>query len=525
MTMISTPTSESSVTARSGAIATSHSLATAAGEAAYAAGGNAIDAALAAAAALAVVYPHNTALGGDLVALVRTPEGRVHCVNATGVAAQNVDITELRKRHGGQLPQRGVDTITVPGTISGWKEISRLGAELPWAEQFNLSIQYAAEGVPVSHSLAEALINGRDLIARDPGINSIFLSDGQPLGEGALLQQPALARTLSTLAKGGPDEFYRGEIGRTLVDGLSRLGSALTFDDFADYQAEVCEPISLEYRGHRVHTSPPNTQGFILLRVLKMLDELGIQDPLGRDADSLGRLFFDGNRFREELLADPRFTALDLDQLLQGASLGGEGTGNIQIPTGDTVGIAAADSDGLAVSLIQSIYFSFGSGILEPTTGILMQNRGMSFSLDADSPNILAPGKRPSHTLMPVLVTQGEHLRWANATMGGKGQPQIHTQAILRLLAGATPEDTVSSARWIVGPHVPTDGPETVYVETDTAPEAKEAILKTGFAVHEIPPLTDWMGHLQIVAAQPDGIFTAASDPRSDGSAFVVPRA
>lgn len=523
MTMTTESDNAPRATVSSGAIATSHHLATEAGEAAYAAGGNALDAALAAAAVLAVVYPHNTSLGGDIVALVRTPTGEIHCVNATGVAAGAVDIDRLRERYAGKLPERGIDSISLPGTVSGWKTIREFGAALPWADQFTKAIAYAADGVPVSPSLAAALVAGRAFIEQDAGMASVFLPDGEPLSVGDDLRQPALATSLESLAAHGPDEFYSGELGQRLVDGLAQMGSPYTAEDFAAYRAEISAPLSAEYRGHEVFTSPPNTQGFILLRVLRQLETLGVSEPLGCGAGVLSKLFAEGNSFREELLADPRFTDVDLTQLLTGPKPGGDGAGNIQIPTGDTVGIAAADSDGFAVSLIQSVYFSFGSGVLEPSTGILMQNRGTSFSLDAESPNVLAPGKRPSHTLMPVLVTRDGALRWANATMGGKGQPQIHTQALHRLLGGATPEQTVASPRWIVGPKSPIDSPETTYVESDLSTEVKAVISSTGFPIREVPPLTDWIGHLQVVEASAEG-FTAASDPRSDGSAAVVIR-
>jgi gamma-glutamyltranspeptidase/glutathione hydrolase len=397
------------------------------------------------------------------------------------------------------------------------------GAALPWADQFTKAITYATDGFPVSRSLAAALSAGRAFIEQDAGMASVFLADGDPLSVGDDLRQPALATSLERLAAHGPDEFYSGDLGHRLVEGLAQMGSPFTTKDFEEYQAEVSAPISAEYRGHEVFTSPPNTQGFILLRVLRQLEALGVSDPLGRGAGVLSKLFAEGNSFREELLADPRFSNVDLTQLLTGPKPGGEGDGNVQIPTGDTVGIAAADSDGFAVSLIQSVYSSFGSGVLEPSTGILMQNRGTSFSLDAESPNVLAPGKRPSHTLMPVLITRDGALRWANATMGGKGQPQIHTQALHRLLSGSTPKQTVASPRWIVGPKVPTDSTKTTYVESDLSAEVKSVITSTGFPIREVPPLTDWIGHLQVVEADATG-FTAASDPRSDGSAVVVTR-
>jgi gamma-glutamyltranspeptidase/glutathione hydrolase len=517
------------VTQRNGAIATPHHLATEAGELAYRDGGNAIDAALAAATVLQVVYPHNTALGGDLVALVRAPDGVITCVNATGTAPSARRVEELRARHGDVLPTRGPDTITVPGAVAGWQAIRARGAALGWADQFSAAIGYAADGVPVARSLAAALLVEAPDLALDPGCRAVFAPQGDWLPEGAPLVQPALADSLRGLAAHGPEYLYRGRLGAALVSGLRALGVPITTEDLAGYTARITGAISVPFGGHEVHTSPPNTQGFLLLRTLRALTALGLD--LSAPADVVAGLFVDGNRVRDTLLADPGFAVTDLDDGLADVlarlrsgrrGVSGVDTGIVAPQArGDTVGIAAADSGGYAVSLIQSVFYGFGAAVLEPGTGILMQNRGMSFSLDPGSPNVIAPGKRPRHTLMPVLVTSGPDVRWVNSTMGGRVQPQIHAHLLRHLLAGATPEQAVSAPRWAVTELLAGDSPNTVRHEPGL-PATTVAELAVAGPVVELPPRSEHMGHANVVSIAPDGTLTAGSDPRSDGSARVV---
>lgn len=513
-----------------GAIATPHALATEAGERAYRSGGNAIDAALAAATALTVVYPHNTAVGGDLVALVRSPDGEIFCVNATGTAPAARDAAELRHRHGDRLPMRGPDTITVPGACRGWELIRRYGAALPWAHQFEPAVRYAADGVPVARSLAAALVTDAEDLAKDAGTMAVFAPGGRLLGKGDVLVQRRLADSLRKIAANGPDELYTGEVGATLAAGLQALGCPLTTVDLADCTARETTAISASLQGFRVHTSPPNTQGFALLRTIRALTELDL-DASGVPAAVLGRLFFDGTRVRDTLLADPLFARTDVEndgfaeligQLRASSTRSAGPVGTPSVRRGDTVGIAAADSSGYAVSIIQSVFDSFGAAVLEPETGILLQNRGTSFSLDPSSPNVISPGKRPKHTLMPVLVTAGGSVRWVNSTMGGHGQPQIHAQVLLQLLNGRSPQEAAAVPRWVVGPRAPGDAADTVYHEADVPAQTIDELSADGFPLRQVPARTEFLGHMNIVEIAPDGTCTAGSDPRSDGAAAVV---
>jgi len=491
------------------AVASPHVLATEAAEAAVRRGGNAIDAALAAAATLTVVYPHNTALGGDLIALVRTPDGAIMCVNASGPAPRAASREAVAERHGGAMPVTGPDTITVPGMIAGWAALRDYGAALPWAAQFEAAIEHAAS-TPVVPGLAHAIAESADLIDADPGLRAVFggLRAGDPL------RQPALRRTLTRLAADGPMEFYRGELGARLVAGLD---SPVTTADLAAYAVERCAPLSRPYRGLDVHTSPPNSQGLLLLQAL--LAE--VAEPLGAGAGRLTEAFVRGIADRERHLADPRFAAVDVESLLDPArpTTAGLPTGT---PSGDTVAIVTADTEGYAVSLIQSLFHGFGSGILEPETGILLHNRGSFFSLDLASPNVLAPGKRPAHTLMPVLVTAQGRPAYVTGVMGGKAQPQINAQVLMRLLDGATPAEAVAAPRFIVGGLDRDDPTHVLLVEPGLDPAAATALAATRLRQVTLPEGSGSAGHAQAIRV--GEVLEAGSDPRSDGRAAVVTR-
>lgn len=490
-----------------GAVATPHARATEAALGVYRNGGNAIDAAITAAAALTVVYPHNVALGGDLIALVRTPDGVVRCLNASGWSGSRTDVDHVRAEHGQLMPVRGPDTVTVPGGVRGWEALRTFGSRLSWSETLEPAERLAADGVPVAHSLATALAD-TELMA-DADFAQIFECDG-------VLRQPQLAATFRRIREHGPDEFYLGETASRSVDYLAGRGSTLAAADFAEFTPEVCTPITGEFGGLQVLTSPPNTQGFVMLRALASIERLGLADPLGEDLGSLMRIFQQTNGIRDRYLADPRYADVSLDTLLTGELKDASADG--ASPDGDTVGIATADSDGFAVSLIQSVYYAFGSGLVDPQTGILFHNRGNGFSLDPASPNVLAPRKRPAHTLMPVLALGADGgVRHVLATMGGKAQPQILTQVLLRLLAGASPADAIAAPRAIVGPA--TDSATT---ERDLASAATASLTRSKWAIAEMPAHSDDLGHTNVVTVHQPGLLAAASDPRSDGAALVA---
>jgi gamma-glutamyltranspeptidase len=517
---VSSITVPTSARGRSGAISTSHYLATEAGADALRMGGNAIDAAIAAAAALCVVYPNNVALGGDLVAIVRDPSGGVRFVNATGRAASGERIEDLRRRHGDALPDRGIDTVTVPGGVRGWLALAGLGARLDWTDLLTAAARLAGDGAPVARSMSRALLLERETLAADPGSRDVFMPTGTPLGEGDVLRQPALADTLERLIAGGPDEFYVGEVARRWIDGLRSRGSRISAEDVAGYAPTVEAPISAKTLGVDVLTSPPNTQGFSLLRTLRAIEAERLADPLGGDAGRLADIFAANNRIRSRWLADPDVAPLDAEAMI-GMAPPQTMAEDARVAAGDTVGLVAVSDDGWSVSLVQSVFWAFGAAVLEPSTGILFQNRGTSFSLDPGHPAAFAPGRRPPHTLMPVLVLRDGEIAFAAATMGGQAQAQIHAHLLLRLLDGASALEATSAPRWVVGAQDEGDSATTLTVEADVPTVARLALEGDDRELKLVPPRDERLGHSNLIRVHASGL-DAASDPRSDGTAIVV---
>ncbi|MEU0494088.1 gamma-glutamyltransferase [Mycobacterium sp. NPDC006124] len=516
-----------SPTSFTGAVATPHTLATDAATDALRDGGSAIDAAIAAAAVLTVVYPHNVALGGDLIALVRSPDGTVTCVNSSGWAGAAADADAMRAKHGAELPARGADTVTVPGGVRGWETLHGMGSRLPWQRLMQPARHAAHIGVPIAESLGAHLADPENADLTDhQDFDRLFRPGGRLLRTGDDLRQPALAATFATLADEGPDAFYRGDLAATSVRYLRSHGSVLERADFADFRPEITPPVSVGFRGLTVSTSPPNTHGFIMLRALAAVEEFHTGSPLRDDLGTLMRAFHHGNRLRSRYLADPRVASVDVRALvhddLRAATPVGDAVAARSVPRGDTVGVAAADGDGWAVSLIQSVYHAFGSGLVDPDTGILFHDRGTSFSLDGGSPNVLAPRKRPLHTLMPVIVTQGGELRQVLSTMGGQGQPQILTQVFLRMLDGATAADAVAAPRAVVGQQAMGCTDDSVVVEADVDADAVASLRASSFETVEVPRHSESLGQANVVRIGAGGELTAAADPRADGSAMVV---
>jgi gamma-glutamyltranspeptidase len=466
-----------------------------AGAAAFAAGGNAIDAALAAALSLTVAYPSNCALGGDLIALVRRPGGRAVVVNASGPAAAATDAAALRTA-GARMPVYGAATVTVPGLIAGLRAVWSLGAARGWADGFEAAIAQARDGVPVAPTLAASLRAHAARLAADPAMRGVFFEGGEPLAAGRTLRQPALAASLEALADGGPDAFYRGELGASVVAALRAAGSVLTPADLAGYAPELADPLRATVGDDELLTAPPNSQGFLLPLILRAVRRAGDRlDPLGPGAGTLAAIFRRAARIRDRCLGDA-------------AAPGG----------GDTVAVIAADGDGNTVSLIQSLFHSFGAGILDPATGIACHNRGAYFSLDPSSPNAIAPGRRPAHTLMPCTILQRGRPAVVAGTMGGNAQPQILTHVLLRLRLGTGPDGAVGAPRWVVG-GTGVDGPrDRVLIEPGVPEPARRALASTGMPCSGV----DGVGHAQLITIAADGTIAAASDPRSEGGAIVA---
>ncbi|AXG76409.1 gamma-glutamyltransferase [Streptomyces paludis] len=494
------------------AIAAPHPAGVAAARRVVAEGGGVVDAALAAAAALTVAYPHQCSLGGDLVALFRDgARGTVRAIVSAGAAAAATDPAPLRAA-GDRMPAGGPHTVTVPGAVAGWAELARLGARLPLARALAPAAALAEEGVAVSEGLARAIRHRLDVVRADPGLAALLLDPaGEPLPAGATLRQPALAATLAELAADWR-HFYTGPTARRLVTGLRARGSLLDLADFAAHRAENTDPLSATRDGVTWWVAPPPSQGAALLAVL----ERGSGDPLtaARRAELS----------RDALLGDPRAGGIDLDGLLlrEERDLAALPAG--PKPAGDTVAVTAVDDEGGAVTLIQSVFQTFGSGIADPATGVVLHNRGSAFSLDPAHPGALRPGARPPHTLCPALAT-GPGRVVALGCQGGRAQAWILSQVADALLDAPDPAALLARPRWVIGSR-DLDRPRPTLVLEPGTPEADRLTAVAGglgLDVAEVPGPHDEAGHVQTARLR-TGVLDAASDPRADGTAAVLTR-
>jgi gamma-glutamyltranspeptidase len=512
------------------AVATPHFAATRAAVAAFDSGGNAIDAALSAATVLAVAYPQMCGVGGDLFALVQTPGGRLASVNSSGSAPAAIEPAAVRSQYS-SMPERGPLTITVPGAVAGWAALHRLGARLTWRDAFERSIDMAVDGTEVVPGLADSYREDLALLTADPGASAIHASGGRAPKAGDRVANPALGRSLAALAEEGASALYDGDVGRAYAAGLSALGCPMAQEDLRGHAADVLDPLAHSYRGLSISTSPPTSQGFVMLQALSVIERLDIDpDPDGPDAGALALAFVVAARDRDVHLADPRFMAVSVEALLADAhleSLADEIRNRAPLrptrraPLGGTAGLVTADRDGYAVSLIQSLGSGFGSGIVEPATGIIAQNRGSGFVLDPNDPDALAPGKRPRHTLMPVMAHRNGRLAAVSGTMGGPAHPQINAASLIRSLQlGMSAAAAVAAPRWVAG------GLDAIYgmvvAEADVADDATHSLEDAGFRLERLGRHDSSTGHAHLIVAWDDGRFAAGTDPRADGEAAAI---
>lgn len=493
------------------AVAAPHPAALDAAAEAVADGGDAIDAALAAATALTVVYPHQCGLGGDLIALVRRPGEGVTAVISAGAAPAGIDVERLARED--RMPRQGAQTVTVPGAVAGWRALAELGGRLGLESALLRSARLAAEGFPVSAGLARAIGLRADELQADEGMRGVF-GDGAGglLGEGDLLRQPALAASLDELAA-DPTAFYRGRIASSLAARLAALGGAHTEADFAAHEAELVEPATATTGGVRWWVAPPPSQGVVLLGILP--------EALAGDTAQLVEAVRDASLVRQAALGDPRGGAIDTAAMLdpRGPSEGALPRAGRAL--GDTVAVTAADTDGTVVTLIQSVYQLFGSGILDPGTGIVLHNRGSAFGTDPAHPGRVGPGLRPPHTLLPVIAESGE-LVLALGCQGGSAQPWILAQLVRELLdPAADPSAALARPRFVIGAR-DLGHEETTLVAEPGVDDAVAAARALGLPVAAASGPIDEAGHVQLVRLLAHGGLDAASDPRADGRAVVL---
>ncbi len=521
---------------RQGVVCAPHSAAVEAGRAVLAEGGNALEAMVAMAAMIATVYPHMNHIGGDGFWLVREPSGRVHALMAAGRAG--ADARRELYREDETIPTRGpLAALTVPGAIAGWSlalEAAKAnGGRLPLPDLLAPAIRASTEGYVVTPSQAALTADKLAELEHVPGFAATFLPDGKPPTTGQTLRQEALAGTLDHLANAGLDDFYRGDVGREIAADLERAGSPVTRADLESCQAVLTEPLSVEIESGTLFNTPPPTQGLASLMILALFDRLRVAEANSFDhvhgIVEATKLAFP---VRDRVVTDPDRLPHPLDRYLEPHFLDAQA---IKIDhrkasawpapygEGDTVWMGAADHSGLVVSYIQSIYWEFGSGVVLPRTGVLMQNRGASFSLEPGALNALAPGRLPFHTLNPALAKLRDGRVMAYGTMGGDGQPQSQAAVFTRHVRYRQPLDrAIDAPRWLLGR---TWGSTHTNLRLELRFDGNliDRLLSAGHDVHVLAePYSDLMGHAGAVVLHPDGTLEGAHDPRADGGAAGV---
>ncbi|HEU4434216.1 MAG TPA: gamma-glutamyltransferase, partial [Pyrinomonadaceae bacterium] len=496
-------------------------------------GGNAVDAAIAMAAVLNVTEPMMTGVGGDMFALVywsRTKE--LKGLNASGRAPRALSIDYFTKKNIKQMPLFGMETVTVPGAFDGWVALNEKYGTMKLADLLAPAIEYAENGFPVMEKTAEDWEAEVSRLRENAVAASNYLVEGRAPRAGEIFRQRNLARTLRTLANGGRDAFYKGEIARAIVDYCAKNGGFLTMEDFAATKHDWVDPISTTYRGYNVYEIPPNGQGITALITLNILEGFDLKKLSAQPEryyhtliEATKLAFADRNRY----IADPSVAKVPVAQLLSkdyaarrralidpNKALDSPPPGEINIGT-DTTYLTVVDKDGNAVSFINSLFDAFGSGIVAGDTGIILQNRGTAFSLNPEHPNRLEPGKRPFHTIIPAMVFKNGELFMSFGVMGGAIQPQAHVQVLVNLIdRGMNLQQAIDAARYrfMSG--------KGVLMEDDLGATVIAKLISMGH-VRAKPPgvLRSSMGGGQAIMIDPmSKTLMGASDPRKDGMAL-----
>jgi gamma-glutamyltranspeptidase/glutathione hydrolase len=526
---------------RNGMIATSQALASAAGLRALQNGGNAIDAAITAAAVLAVVEPSMNGIGGDLLAIVWDAKTKkIYALDATGRSAYAATPEEFAKRGHKTMPGGGVLTVDVPGVVDGWHQLlSRFGT-IPMAEALQPAIKYAREGFPVQEIMADDWADAAKRLSQDPAAAKTFLPTGQPPKHGDIFANPRLANSLELIAKGGRDAFYRGTIARAIVADMRARNGLLDERDFTEHRSDWVEPIRTNYRGVDVLEMPPSTQGFVALEMLNILEGFDIKSFGHNTADYLHAVteakkiaFADRAAYLADRDAMPKnalATILSKDYAAirrkeidmsktgtykAGALGGATESGAVDFAgrdLGDTIYMTAADGQGNVISLIQSLFGSFGAGIVAGDTGITLHNRGAGFNLTPGHPNQIAPHKRPLHTLVPAMILRDGKPWVSFGVMGGDNQAQAHAQVVMNLVDfGMNIQEAGEAARM-------RHGGESLQLESGIDPEVRRALEARG---HKTRDGRGAMGGFQGILVDPrTGVLMGGSDPRKDGLAI-----
>ncbi len=531
-----------------GMVTTPHYLASQAAVTILQRGGNAIEAAIAAASTIGVVYPHMNGIGGDnfwLIYNAKTKE--LKAINASGRSGEHATIDFYKTRGYSKIPSRGaIAANTVPGAVAGWGQAYSYGqremeSSLSWYSLIEQAIYYAKEGFPVTPSQqywTEVNLDDKDTefraLQRFEDFSRVFLKDGKPYKAGEIMKQADLGNTLTAIAEKGADYFYNSELTEKIVEDLQKHGGLLTVDDFKLHTSDWVEPISVPYREYMAYNLPPNTQGMASLSILNILNHIDIkQIEEGSSTyyhvlvEAIKHAFVDRDRY----LTDPTYVNIPINELLSsehGLAIAekikeSENAKQLQLldAKGDTVWFGIVDEKGNAVSFIQSIYHEYGSGFIPKGTGIVLQNRGSFFSLDRNHVNALAPRKRTFHTLNPAMLLKDGKPALVYGTMGGEGQPQTQAALVTRIIDyGMSVQEAIEAPRWLYGRTWGASS-NSLKVENRITEEICRELESLGHELEVLDAFTDTMGHAGAIYI--DGktnVKYGGADPRGDGMAI-----
>jgi gamma-glutamyltranspeptidase/glutathione hydrolase len=525
----------SMVITQEGIVATSHVQASVAGAQVLAKGGSAVDAAIAANAVLGVTEPMMNGMGGDLFAIYwEAKTGKLYGLNSSGWAPQALTVKHLRSTGTTAMPESGINTVTVPGAVAGWNALHERFGRLPWKDLFQPAIFYAEQGYPVPEVIHAYWQDSADWITADSESRRVFLPNGKPPITGQIFRNSDLGKALQLVADGGANAFYKGDVARGILSTSQALGGTMSADDLAQFTPEWVEPISTTYRGWKIYELPPNGQGMAALEMLNIMETspaspdgpLSVTE-LHAKIEAMKLAYADLYRYN----ADPRFAKVPVDGILskqyakQRAQLINPDHASCDIspgkpPGSDTTYLSVVDREGNIISLIQSNYDAFGAGITVRGMGFVLQSRGALFSLDPASPNVLAPRKRPFHTIIPAFMERGD-LHIGFGIMGGPNQPVAHAQFVSNVVDyGMNVQEALETARFTVSSKRGCN----VVVESRVKPEVLNKLAAMGHQFQVVGAYSTAMGRGQAVMHDSKSELNyGGSDPRADGSAEPEP--
>jgi gamma-glutamyltranspeptidase/glutathione hydrolase len=526
----------SMVITKFGIVATNQTLASAAGVRILEAGGNAVDAAIAANAVMGLVEPDADGIGGDLFAIIyEAKTGKLYGLNASGWAPTGLTPAFLRAKHFDSVPHRGIYSVTVPGAVAGWDMMRKQFGSMNFDSLLAPAIYYAQNGFPVTELIAHDWGDEYSRLAADPDARKLYLPHGKVPAVGQMFSNPELAETYREIARHGREGFYGGKIAESIVTKSTSLGGTMTKDDLTSFEGEWVTPISTTYRGWKISELPPNSQGVAALEMLNIMERFPMEEYGHNTAKALHVEIEAKKLAYADLLkyvGDPRFSSVPVEELIS-KELGEQHSKEIdsqhatchvtpanlqataKLPVSGTTYLTTIDKDGNIVSLIQSVFQGFGSDVVVPGAGFVLQNRGSLFTLEPGQPNTLAPRKRPLHTIIPAFMEKGD-VMIGFGIMNGWNQAQAHAQFVANVVDyGMNIQDAMEAARFV---KVTFEGCD-LFMESRVPPEVRKELTQMGHEIKTVAPYSQEMGGGQVVMVNGEGVKFGASDARKDGAA------